>query len=590
MQLSAFIITKNEAADIAGCLQSLRGLAQDIVVVDSGSTDDTVAICQRLGARVFNRPFDGFGAQKQFALDQTTGDWAFSIDADEQVSPGLAEEIRAVMQSSPRENGFEVRRNFYFLGKRLRYGGVGSDWVLRLFRRDKGRFRAVRVHEGVEVSGAVGRLRNPLEHYSYPTLGEYLDKREHYTTLAAEEFQKRGKRFSWMDSLRPVWELFVRVVIKGAWLDGRAGLQYAKLSAESPWLRALKLRHLEAGAPVRPSKRILIVRTDRIGDVLLTTPLSRRLRERFPEAHIAWLVRSYTAPLLQQNPDVDEVLVDRDESGNRLIQLLKAGNFDTAIIAYPRWRTAWAVWRAGIPLRIGPASKWYSVFFNRRVWQHRSEGKKHEADYNLDLLQPLGVPFQRTATRFELTSDERAWARTVLEGHRISFQKPVICLHPGSGGSSERWPLANFMELGDRLQEAGCDVIVTGGPGENYQNIMIDNMRRIPVFIAAGSVSLRQLAAIMSQVDLMVSNSTGPLHLAVALGLPTVSIYSPIPTCHPRRWGPYPSYVEMSSDHAVFTAPIEGESAGDMSAVSVNSVWDACQKKLKNRRGEKVAL
>jgi heptosyltransferase-3 len=332
--------------------------------------------------------------------------------------------------------------------------------------------------------------------------------------------------------------------------------------------------------------RILIVRTDRIGDVLLTTPVSRRLRQQFPDAHIAWLVRPYTAPLLEHNPDIDQVLVDNGESTDELVRKLKAEKFDTAIVAYPRWRTTWAVFRAGVPLRIGPASKWYSIFFNKRVWQHRSEGKKHEADYNLELLEPLQVPFQRTLSRLELTPEEKSWARKFLEGHRISFQKPIICVHPGSGGSSERWPLKGFMEVGDRLQEAGFDVIVTGGPGEDYQNIMIDNMRRIPVFVAAGSVSLRQFASILSCVDLMVSNSTGPLHIAVALGVPTVSVYSPIPTCHPSRWGPYPAYPENRPEHTVFTAP----GAGEMSAVRIDDVMDACRKKLGNPSGVGIAL
>ncbi len=285
--------------------------------------------------------------------------------------------------------------------------------------------------------------------------------------------------------------------------------------------------------------RILIVRTDRIGDVLLTTPVSRRLRETFPGAHIAWLVRPYTAPLLEQNPDV---------------------------------------------------SKWYSLFFNRRVWQHRSEGKKHEADYNLDLLEPLGVPFQRTPTRLVLTAEEKSRARSFLESNRISFRKPVVCLHPGSGGSSARWPLVHFMELGDRLQEAGYDVIVTGGPGEDYQNIMIDHMRRIPVFVAAGSISVRELGAILSSTNLMITNSTGPLHIAVALGVPTVSVYSPIPTCNPRRWGPYPSYAEGSPEHPVFMPPLTGVSAGDMSVVSVEEVLNVCRKKLDSQQGVKVAL
>jgi glycosyltransferase involved in cell wall biosynthesis len=243
-QLSAFLITKNEAVDIEGCLKSLSGLADEIIVVDSGSTDETTAICRRLGAQVFTRPFDGFGPQKQFALEKTTGEWVFSIDADERVSPALAEEIRRRLQAGPKHSGYKVRRNFYFLGKQLRFGGVGSDWVLRLFHRDRGRFRPVKVHESIDVNGTVGRLQYPVEHYSYPTLEEYRKKRDQYTTLAAEEQWAKGRRFSWRDHFRPAWELGVRVIVKGAWLDGQAGITYAALSAGAAWLRAVKLREL----------------------------------------------------------------------------------------------------------------------------------------------------------------------------------------------------------------------------------------------------------------------------------------------------------------------------------------------------------
>jgi glycosyltransferase involved in cell wall biosynthesis len=243
-QLSAFVITKNEAADIAGCLESVAGIADEIVVVDSHSEDETVNICRRLGARVLTRDFDGYGAQKQFALDQTSGDWALSIDADERVTPALALEMRRIIESNSPEAGFEIRRNFYFLRQHLRFGGVGNDWVLRLFRRDRGVLRSLKVHERIEVQGAVGRLKHPLEHYSFPTIEEYLDKCNRYSTLAAEEQFARGRRFAWWDHLRPAWELAVRVGIKGAWLDGHAGMTYAALSAYAAWLRAIKLREI----------------------------------------------------------------------------------------------------------------------------------------------------------------------------------------------------------------------------------------------------------------------------------------------------------------------------------------------------------
>lgn len=239
--LSAFIIVKNEARDIGACLDSLKGLADEIVVVDDCSSDTTVNICRAKGARVLTRELDGFGPQKQYALDQTTGDWAFSIDADERATPELAKAIRRVMTDVEAANGYVVRRDMFFLGHRLRYGGVGNDAVLRLFKRRKGRMKLVKVHEGIEVDGEIRRLNASLEHYSYASIEEYQQKCDYYTTLAAQELWAKGHRFSVFNHLRPVWEIFSRVLLRGAWLDGQAGLVYAALSGHSAWLRSIKL-------------------------------------------------------------------------------------------------------------------------------------------------------------------------------------------------------------------------------------------------------------------------------------------------------------------------------------------------------------
>ncbi len=328
---------------------------------------------------------------------------------------------------------------------------------------------------------------------------------------------------------------------------------------------------------------ILIVRTDRLGDVLLTTPVSTALRATFPGARISWLVRPYTAPLLEHNPDIDQILVDRGESPAQLADRIRNERYDAAIVAYPRWRIVLALWLARVPLRIGPANKAYCVLLNRRVRQRRSKGAKHEADCNLELLAPLGAPFKRYPTRYVATDEERNAARRLLDAKGISGERPVAILHPGSGGSSARWPLGHFMELGDRLHASGCDLVVTGGPGENHKGAMTAGLRRPPVFIPAGSVSIRELAAILSWADLVVTNSTGPLHLAVALGVPTVSIYSSIPTRHPARWGPYPAYVEGDETHRVVLAPLRGgggKGIEDMGAVSVEEVARICNAKL----------
>ncbi len=243
--LSAFVITKNESQDIRDCLKSLAGVADEVVVVDDHSTDDTADLCRQSGAKVFTRALDGFGTQKQYALDQTTGEWAFSIDADERVTPALAQEIRAAIQRNGAAAGYIVRRHNYFLGRRLRFGGVGEDRVVRLFRKSAGRFLPVPVHESIEVNGRLETLLAPLEHYSYATLEEYEEKLNRYTTLAAQKLWDKGRRFSWFDYLRPGWELFARVILRGAWLDGQVGLMYAALSAHASWLRAIKLWEME---------------------------------------------------------------------------------------------------------------------------------------------------------------------------------------------------------------------------------------------------------------------------------------------------------------------------------------------------------
>lgn len=242
--LSVFLITKNEAADLPSCLASVRSLADDIVVVDSGSTDTTCEIAEQSGARVFRRKMDGFSSQKQFAADQCRGAWLLSIDADERVTPKLADSIRAVLESAEPKPGYSITRRMYFLGKRLRFGGVGTDRVIRLFQRGKGRYLPMKVHERIEIDGPVGHLQGYLDHFSYATLEEYFEKSSQYTTLQAEDQRAKGRRPRWTDAFRPGWELLNRIMLKGAWLDGRPGLLYAALSAYTAWMRSIKLRHL----------------------------------------------------------------------------------------------------------------------------------------------------------------------------------------------------------------------------------------------------------------------------------------------------------------------------------------------------------
>ncbi len=248
MRLSAILIVRNEERDLPGCLESLRGVADEIVVVDSGSTDRTVEIARGFGARVIHRDFAGFGPQKQFALEQATGEWVINIDADERVSPALAQDIRAALSAGPAVNGYEIRFHNLFLGRRLRFGGHWSEWHLRLFRRDKAHYEGRDIHEGISVAPPRGRLRGPILHESYTNFAEYLEKCNRYTGLIARDKYRKGRRFHFWNHARLPWDFFCRYVLKLGFLDGNAGLIYAVLSAYYTWLKLVRVMEGEGDA------------------------------------------------------------------------------------------------------------------------------------------------------------------------------------------------------------------------------------------------------------------------------------------------------------------------------------------------------
>jgi glycosyltransferase involved in cell wall biosynthesis len=220
--LSAIVITRNEAHNVHDCLQSMHGLVDEIIVVDSQSTDNTVEIAQQLGAKVM-QPHDwpGFGPQKNRALDLATCDWVFSIDADERVTPELAAEIKTVLQG-------------------------GDDYVLRLFKRGTAKFSDDLVHERVVTELPVRALQNHLLHYSYLNFSQVLSKVDAYSTASAKQAYARGKRSSVAGALgHGAWAFFRTYVIRRGFLDGGHGLALSISNAETSYYKYLKLWHMQ---------------------------------------------------------------------------------------------------------------------------------------------------------------------------------------------------------------------------------------------------------------------------------------------------------------------------------------------------------
>ncbi len=227
--LSVAIITRNEAANLPRTLASVRW-AGEIVVVDSGSTDATLEIARDAGVRVFEESWKGFAAQKNSAIAHTTGDWILSLDADEEVSPELALEIQSLLGGEPAFGAYRIPRLNHFLGEPLRHGGYWPDPKLRLFRRGAARFAERPVHETMQADGPVGQLKGQLIHRCYPTLSEYIEHMNRYSSIAAEALEAQGRAggswlwLIWNALLNPAATFLYNYVFRMGFLDRRAGL------------------------------------------------------------------------------------------------------------------------------------------------------------------------------------------------------------------------------------------------------------------------------------------------------------------------------------------------------------------------------
>jgi glycosyltransferase involved in cell wall biosynthesis len=242
MRLSVIVIARDEERVIARCLESVR-FADEVIVLDGGSTDRTVDICERLGARVVSAPdWPGFGPQKNRAAALAGGDWLLSIDADEWVNPELANSIRRALESQQGTDAYELPRLSSFCGRYIRHGGWWPDYVVRLFRRGAARFTDDAVHERLIVGGRVGRLEGLLMHESIRDLEDALAKVNRYSSDGAAMLHRQGKRATLATAiLRGAWTFVRTYLLRAGFLDGREGFMAAVYAAENTFHKYLKL-------------------------------------------------------------------------------------------------------------------------------------------------------------------------------------------------------------------------------------------------------------------------------------------------------------------------------------------------------------
>ena len=242
--LSVCVVTKNEAHNIVDCLNTVKW-ANEIIVIDSESTDNTVELCKRFTDQVLISPWLGCGPQKKQVFSMATCDWVLMLDADERLTPQLVSEIKLVLNQS-RYNGYEIPFHSYFCGKRMHFGDWYNEHHLRLFRRTEGEIIPRLVHFGFKVKGPIGKLKGHINHYSFPTLASVINKMNIYSTDGAIHQHQSGKTTSFWSALGHGMFAFVRgYIFKLGFLDGRHGFMLAIANAQGSYYKYLKLLELQ---------------------------------------------------------------------------------------------------------------------------------------------------------------------------------------------------------------------------------------------------------------------------------------------------------------------------------------------------------
>jgi glycosyltransferase involved in cell wall biosynthesis len=247
-RLSACLITLNEERNLPRALGSLEGIADEIVVVDSGSTDGTAEIAGKHGAKFQVRAWTNYAAQKNYAAECASNEWILSIDADEELSSALQSSLLDWKKRAPEFPVYEMARHTWYLGEWIKHSGWYPDFQRRLYRRDAAQFSGI-IHEALRFRGPAGRLSGDLLHYTVRTFAEHEAKVDHYTTLAAQQLFEAGKR-SWRAAalLATPWSWFQNFFLRGGFLDGYRGALIAQMAARSVRLKYGKLGHLAAAS------------------------------------------------------------------------------------------------------------------------------------------------------------------------------------------------------------------------------------------------------------------------------------------------------------------------------------------------------
>lgn len=552
--ISAVIITKNEAANIQRCLESLKTVADELIVMDSGSTDGTITLAESLGARVIQTEWLGYAQTKNLGHTHASHNYILSIDADEVLSPELTASILAA-KSEGLTGVYDMNRLTNYCGSWIKHSGWYPDNKIRLFDKTAVYWEGEYVHETLNIPNGTAQqhLHGDLFHYSYSDAKDHRARADKYSELTALKFSEEGKTSSFLKPLTSGMVRFIKMYfLKLGFLDGRAGFQIAWISALSNGYKYRELKRVNLKKRLAKTlTHILISRTDSLGDVMLTLPMAGVLKEEFPHAKISFLGKNYTEALITSCVHVDQYisydgLLKKSEQEQLIF--IKSLNLDAVIHVLPRKSLASLFKAAKLPIRLGTSRRLYHLLrCNKLVHFTRKGSDLHESQLNVKMLEALHCNAEKELTEL---SSYYGFSPKTAQKQVVITDKPSIILHPKSQGSAPEWKLENFQLLAQELVNSGYHVYVTGTEKEG-ELIRADFTFTEGITDVTGLFSLDELIHFISQCSGLIAASTGPLHIAAALGIHTVGLYTTERPMHAERWAPVGKNTAVISSEAV---------------------------------------
>ncbi|MEL1244064.1 glycosyltransferase family 9 protein [Flavobacterium sp. DGU11] len=534
-RISALAIVFNEEHNIREYLQNMS-FADEIVVVDSYSTDRTPQIIKEEfpHVRFYQRVFDDFSSQRNYTIDLAKNDWVIFFDADERVTQKGIEEIVATVDSHPEEVAFWVKRIFYYEGRPLVNNSLNEDRTARVFRKSKCRYSDKLVHEQLTINGKSRVLKYAIQHYSFKDKEDFLSKRLQYSKLKAKEFYKEGiKPNIFHFTVRPAFRFFKYYVLKFGFINGRRGYEIASILGHHVYMRYVYLEEMYAEG----GEKILVIQQKMIGDVLTSSIICDLLKEDCPTAQVDYIVHDFTRPVIENNPNIDNIIVFKEEYRKsrlalfRFAMAIRKSEYDAVIDAYNKWESGIITLFSGAKIRIG-YKKWYTSFFYDKTISPDWKAPNSALVHRMQLAEAFtGKQHPIVYPKIYLTGSEVAEARKVLEA-RLDTSLPVIMISLLGSDEIKSMPAPEMAALLDfTVQNSNAQLLFNYLPKQVEQAREIYSLCRPEtqqrILFDLYIKGLREFMAVLSQCSALVGNEGGAVNMAKALNVPTFTIFSP---------------------------------------------------------------